>query len=241
LQIGALGGPGEGTYTNYQGSSIGPTEDDTAITSGSTLYVAGTYGSKTLWLGGQFPGDSTYPEGENWSNFGYDPIFNNYAAILLAAIPDGTLASANLTINGASPFFSSTTIGGFFPNKHDPLKDLVADFLFYDIGNFANNSSVVPNFVDETGAANGEIKTLTLAGTDDLAWIHFDALALETTKNGGKIKTSVANNPGSHDVTWKNERGGDPEEVPEPGILLLFGTGLLGVRFAGHHRRKHKA
>ncbi len=53
LQIGAPGGAGEGTYANYQGSTSTPTESNTAITSGSTLFVAGLFGSKTLTLSGK--------------------------------------------------------------------------------------------------------------------------------------------------------------------------------------------
>jgi hypothetical protein len=236
LQIGApAADSSEGIYANYQKSTTNPTEDDTAITSGNTLYVAGVYGPNTLLLGGQYS-----PGGDDWSDFKKSPYpinFDGHGAILLAAVPQGT--GSSLTINGALPFFSSSTLDGFFPNNHDPLKDNIADFLFYDIGNFANTSKAVPNFADETGAADGEIKTPTIAGATGLNWIHFDVLALETTQNGKTIKTSLANNPGSHDVTWKNGGGGIPQQVPEPGMLVLFGTGLLGLGLIGHRRRKH--
>lgn len=53
LQVGAPGGPGEGTYANYIANLTNPTETDTAVTSGNTLYVAGAYRvNPELLLGG---------------------------------------------------------------------------------------------------------------------------------------------------------------------------------------------
>lgn len=242
LQIGAPGGPGEGIYTNYQGSTTNPNEDETAITSGNTLYVAGVYKNNDLLIGGQYDSD-----GDDWSSYKNSPYptdFDGHGAVLLAAVPEGMLADINnnlatLTIkylnNTLTPFYTSSTLNDLFRNSHAPLKDNIADFLFYDIGNFANNSGAVPNFEDETGADNGEIKTLTVGATG-LDWVHFDALALETTKQG---KTNLRFNPGSHDVTWKNGGSIPPHAVPEPGILLLFGTGLVGLGLIDHRRRKH--
>lgn len=226
LQVGAPGGPGEGIYANYQANTTNPTESDTAITSGNTLYVAGVYGSNTLSLGGQFTG------GSDWGsvNQAYS-IFNGHDAVLLAAVPDGFLglALSNLKVNGNLAFHSSVNLGGLFPNNHDPLKDGISDFLFFDIGDFSKTSGAVPNFTSETGAAHGQIKTLTLAGFSSLAWIHFDVLALETNSQGQGIVTKIEKNPGSHDVTWKPNGGTPPQQIPEPGVLLLMGAGLMGL------------
>jgi len=41
LQVGAPGGAGEGMFADYQPNTTDPTETDTAITSGGTLYVGG--------------------------------------------------------------------------------------------------------------------------------------------------------------------------------------------------------
>jgi hypothetical protein len=101
----------------------------------------------------------------------------------------------------------------------------------------------IPDFDDETtGTQLGEIKSLLIAGFGDLDWIHFDVMALETSEQGQtNIVTSLENNPGSHDVTWKPDGDGpgpDPEiDIPEPGTLTLFGAGLVGVALWLRRRR----
>jgi len=240
LQVGAPGGTGEGTYANYSPKGVptsNPNEEETAFTSGGTLYVAGVYQNNNVeTLGAK----ST---GADWGgvNTAYS-VFNGYGAILLAAVPEGYLAMAlppALTVNGSAPIYSSATLSGLFPNNHDPLKDGVSDFLFFDLGSFAKNLNAVPDFASETGTADGEIKTLTLAGAalTGLAWVHFDVIALQTGSQGQtNIVTTIENNPGSHDVTWKKDGGRPPQQIPEPGVLLLMGAGLMGLGLAS--RRK---
>lgn len=244
LQVGAPAGPGDaGTYADYQANTSDPTETDTAITSGSIIFAAGLYQNDSvnsvISLGGAnelcLSGDC------NYSDYGYDSSFNSAGAVLLVAVPDGNLgtANSNLTVDGSSAFYTSATLAGLFPNNHDPLKDGVSDFLFFDIGDFAK-SVLIPDFADESiGSKQGEIKTLTLGGTTGLEWLHFDLLAIQTNTQGqSNIVTSLENNPASHDVTWKEDDGTPPEGIPEPGMMGLLGLGLLSMGMVGWRRSR---
>jgi len=257
LQVGAPAGSGDsGAYADYQLFLTNPTETDTAVTYGNTIFVAGAFGPKALFIGGQ------YTDTANWTDFsdgsGHDKTsfpsdFDGRGAILLASVPDGSSGSLtiDLGLGDIYPFFTSDDMS-FFPNEHDPVKAEISDFLFFDIGSFAE-IEMVPDFCESgeqgcgssgtgTGQINGQIKTVTfqLKGYD---WVHFDAMALVAYAQGNsrstRVVTTLDNNPGSHDVTW-NYDGGGGGQVPEPGTLLLLGSGLIGLALYGRRKFNKK-
>jgi len=224
LQIGAPAGSGDvGQYADY-----GP--DDTAYTSGDIIYAAAAYRPGDIKIGGKFWG------GKNWSHFGFSNVFNSAGAVLMATVPDGTLGSGSLmiSINGGNyiqAFFTTSTYENGFqvpnpPANHAPIQD--QDYLFFNLGDFWR-MGIVPDFASETGAALGQIKTLSIM-TSGYEWIHFDLFAIVTTLNGKcSLSSTITGNPGSHDVTWTSS-------VPEPGTFLLLGIGILGVSL---YARRH--
>ena len=255
LQVGAPAGTAlEGLYANYEATSSSPTETDTAITFGNKILVGGAYSNgnnQELLIGGQYSGLAG--TGLDWSgvNSGLS-AFNGRGAVLMASVPDGEILLngtfrdpgdfLTITMNGLSisPFLRSKT--SLFPNNHAPTGNGTSDFLFFDIGNFATTGTV-PNFAEDgTGSAVGQIKSLLIA-TSGFQWIHFDVMALVTTegKKGQPpvtgLLTSLDNNPGSHDVTWKDP-GGPPFGIPEPATPLLLGLGLMGLLIARRARSK---
>jgi hypothetical protein len=234
LQVGVSDGSG-GWLTNTA-TLTDPTEEDTVVTSGTLISFAGLYKKDVLNVGGQ------YGDGDDWSTFELPTAFDGHGAVALVSVPDGwgAYAYANLRLGGDLAFYTDAD-NSYFPNEHDPVKADVADFLFFDIGDFANLADQVVDFQDPGELFDGEIKNLMISGMGDLAWIHFDLMAIVTSENNkSEIFTNLENNPGSHDVTWKDDGGGGGgggNPIPEPSTLLLMGAGLLGLGLAQRMRR----
>lgn len=265
LQVGAPGGPGEGTYADYTAALTAPIESDTAVTSGNEIYVAGAYkagANKELLVGSQYTADGTESSdinagdtGQNWSDFGYDAVFNNYGAILMATIPDGSLAGAILEIDGASPFYTTDTYeDGFLvpapPSNHAPIPN--QDYMFFHVGDFDMSNVAMPDFADEsTSNQTGQIKSVFITDVSNLDWIHFDLFALVTTLDttNGRIKTDILSsstdgNPGSHDLTWKDPGPGPgPGPSPAPGTSpepITGALGMMGLMVLSHKLRRRR-
>ncbi len=106
-------------------------------------------------------------------------------------------------------------------DNHYPYQNSVADFLYYDVGDFANlgpihNYDADSGTITLAGTGQEKILSVTVTGFD---WVHFDLGGYLDLVQG---TDSWDINPGSHDASFTT--------VPAPGSLLIgaFGAGLVG-------------
>ena len=93
LQVGAPAGSGDTPpYADYQPFLTNPSEENTAVTFGNTLYVGGVYqNNQVLSLGGSY----SLLSGPDWSSVGLPAdVFNTHGAVLVASVPQGMMNTA---------------------------------------------------------------------------------------------------------------------------------------------------
>ena len=203
-------------------------DGETWITHSGTfnLVVVGAYSSKTAALDWGTLIVSV-PQGETGTlTVGGATLLKTMRSTGVGDIPDGTAGLDLLSnIGGTDGYENKSPVLDL--NNHFPYQNGVADFLYFDVGDFADLGPI-HNYDASDGsivwAGTGEEKTLAVS-TTGFSWVHFDLggyVDMESGHDGWEI------NPGSHDAVT------DPV-VPVPGSLLLA---ALGAGLVSHVRRR---
>jgi len=194
------------------------------------------------------------PEGEMGTISFFDlgdgiPTLLTVAGTAPEANPTGAVTEDHLTdVAGLDGYDAETEFSPFNLNEHDPTKDLVSDFLLYDLGSFSNAEAGLNDYNASDGtitpsSAAGEQKEYSVSVTG-FSRVHFDIYGLVTTEKGSgpTISMDWEQNPGSHDTTWTPVPPPPPPPViPEPGSMVLLGSGLLAVFGYKRSSRKTRA
>ena len=103
---------------------------------------------------------------------------------------------------------------------------------YYSIGDFTTNTTAIQDYAG-SGSGTGQIKVFTFHVTGYEA-VHFDAFDHYSTGVVGRANYQLHSvfAPFSHDAT-----GGGGGDLPEPGMLALFGSGLIGLVAAARRKK----
>jgi len=103
---------------------------------------------------------------------------------------------------------------------------------YYSIGDFTTATDPIKDYTG-TATGFGEIKKFTFHVTGYDA-VHFDAFDHYATGTIGRANYQLHSvfAPFSHDAT-----GGGTTDLPEPGMLALFGSGVLGLVAAARRKK----
>lgn len=156
--------------------------------------------------------------------------------VLYFNMTDGVLGT-DFNIDNIAPNWTFASAGGGIqfdyvgyadnapqqPNRVGPQESLVFDFVFTD----AFLARVSDPFTLWTGS--DESMGQGAGGGEDSGQVAVHIQSLETSEGSDLLASNWDSNGGG---------GGPPQELPEPGTLLLLGAALLGLGMVSIHRRK---